>query len=46
LADPLKVTLQGVNLDERKIDFQLADKPAENAPSPAAPPRRRRKRRG
>jgi ribonuclease R len=46
LADPLKVTLQGVNLDERKIDFQLANKPAANAPSPAAPPRRRRKRRG
>jgi len=42
LADPLKVRLQSVNLDERKIDFQLAE---DEAPR-QAPPRRRKKRRG
>jgi ribonuclease R len=46
LTDPLRVRLAAVNVDERKIDFVLAE-PAERAAAPSRPARRRgRKKRG
>jgi len=46
LMDRMRVRLASVNLEDRKIDFQLADAEEARASAPAKGSKRRRKRRG
>jgi ribonuclease R len=45
LGDPIVVQVAAVNLDDRKIDFALADRPAGERPAKRSKGGRRRKRR-